>query len=288
MGEALFTPAFLLPPPVEAGRRPSVGSMATRKEIAPRVEFDPERTDQAVRPAFNSLARDPAFIQATTLRDQVLRADAFLKSEEWSGLHVTLVQISRFLGLFSDSVVGDIIRRGDNGHDYKGRASKLTDEHYQLVQGWIETSLIARSPLTLNDVVERLRTQKQIIVTTNALQKGLKKRGIAKTIKARPEEASRLEMNHASVAAYLNTTPGILNNVNAAFVFNMDECGVNDFADAKDKHVLVPSTPPTECSGTPSRATIATRRLWPALQRTGRASSRSSSSRRSPSARRSS
>ena len=62
---------------------------------------------------------------------------------------------------------------------------------------------------------------------------------IAKTMTAYPEEAGRLLLNHSEVTRYIAEASTLINDVNPAFVFNMDESGVNDLANAKAKKVLV-------------------------------------------------
>ena len=208
--------------------------------IAPAVPVSPERTNVQVRRPFIELAHNHYFRACVTLREQVLFIKDFLDEEEWRGLSITNVEIARFLGINSDATVGDIIRRGDNGHEVKGRTPKLDPNDLVVVRGWIENSLRTNKPMTLHEVVNMIRIRLGKETTTNALQKALTKWEIAKTVDATPEDARRLQMDHETVAAYMNTTPGIINNIPASFVYNMDETGINELANAKRKRVLVP------------------------------------------------
>ena len=76
-------------------------------------------------------------------------------------------------------------------------------------------------------------------MTINAVQKALTRNQLAKTIVAHPEEAGRLFMRHDEVVRYTTEASGLLNNVPAYFVFNMDESGINETSDAKANKVLV-------------------------------------------------
>ena len=105
--------------------------------IAPARDFDVMRTKAQLHPAFTSLANDPVFRSRETLRAQVLYAKAFLASEEFKQLSITNAEIARFLGLHNDSVVSDIVRRGDNEHVQKGRIPTLTVGELEEIQGWI-------------------------------------------------------------------------------------------------------------------------------------------------------
>ena len=98
--------------------------------------------------------------------------------------------------------------------------------------------------MTRKNVVARLRREKGKVITTEALKKAIKRRKLAKTIPARPDNKNRLKLDDADVQEHLMGMEATLANVPAAFVFNMDESGVNEFADAKNKKVLVPITCP--------------------------------------------
>ena len=209
--------------------------MAARTPIAPAVEFDPVKTSPIVRPAFQAVAANPEFHNCDTLRDQVLFTHDFLLNKVSTLLPVTYVEISRFFMLNNDAIVGDIIRRGNNGHKFKGRIPTLDEDDLEAIRRWMDESLIEHSPLTLLDVVRKLAHFNHKTITTNALQKALKRDQIAKTITAYPEEAGRLLLKHSEVTRYIAEASTLINDVNAAFVFNMDESGVNDLADAKAK-----------------------------------------------------
>ena len=211
--------------------------MTERTKIAPAVPFDPERTNELTRPAFRLLANDPDFLQCTTLRKQVLFADDFLSDPRFRVLPITIAEIARFFGVH-DYIVGNIIKRGDNGHEAQGRIPALDNGDLRDIQNWIDGAVQQQDPLTLAQVVEMLDRLNNKTVTKNALQKVLTKAKIAKTIVAHPEEAGRMKLKHAEVARYIDEAAA-LNNVPAEFVFNMDETGIDDKANAKDKKVLV-------------------------------------------------
>ena len=136
--------------------------------------------------------------------------------------------------------MSDILKRGDNKHVNKGRIPSLTEDDLEDIRKWIVDCIEDKDPLTLGDVVAILQEEKHKMVTVNAVQKALKRSGIAKTITAHPEEAGRLSLKYEEVARYTNEATTLLNNIPAAFVFNMDETGIDDVANAKPKKVLVP------------------------------------------------
>ena len=197
------------------------------------------KTSELARPAFVLLANDAGFLECRTLREQVLHAKSCFAAQQFSLFPVTNAEITHFLCLNNDSIVSDIVRRGDNGHMFKGRIGALDEDDIEAVRQWIDEAVESENPLTLSDVVVKLSLERGKNVTKNALRKVLTKSETAKTIVANPEEASRMRMNHVAVDNYMTTTPTLINNVHAAFVFNMDESGINEYANAKAKKVLV-------------------------------------------------
>ena len=220
-------------------RRPLVAQMASRKRIVQAVSFDPGETNPTVRPAFIALAAVQELRNCHTLKVQVLFAKDFMSKEVFTILPVTYVEIARFFKLNSDAIVGDIIRRGNNGHEFKGRIPTLNDDDLDSIRRWMNEAVLNHSSLTLADVVLKLAHHNNKTISTNALQKVLKKNQIAKTITAYPEEAGRLLLKFDEVTRYITEASSLVKDVNAGFVFNMDESGVNDFANAKTKKVLV-------------------------------------------------
>ena len=253
-------------------------SMTEHSKLAPPVPFDPERTNELARPPFVLLAKDPDFLLCTTLIKQVLFAKDFLSEPRFSILPIIHAEIARFFGVH-DYVLGNIIKRGDNGHEAQGRVPTLDGRDLQDIQNWIDGAVQQQDPLTLAQVVERLDRLNHKTVTKNALQKVLTKAKIAKTIMAHPEEAGRMKLKHSEVARYINDTT-VLNDVPAEFVFNMDETGIDDKANAKDKKVLVLFDSTETSTEYPMRRGQATQHLLPVLLPMGRRQNRLLSSER--------
>ena len=211
--------------------------MTQTPRIAPAVAFDQERTTEHARPAFELLANDPGLLECDTLRKQVLFAKDFLAQQRFKIFPITNAEIARFFGIH-DFVVGDIIKRGDNGHEQRGRLPSINQTDLEDLRGWIETAIQEHNPLTLADAVEKLERLNHKTITKNALQKVLTKASIAKTITANPEEPGRLAMSYLELVRY-TTQAAVLNDVPSENVFNIDETGIDERANAKAKKVLV-------------------------------------------------
>ena len=211
--------------------------MTQTPKIAPAVAFDPERTKEHARPPFVLLANDPGLRECHTLRKQVLFAKGFLSQQRFQIFSITNAEIARFFGIH-DYVVADIIKRGDNGHEQRGRFPSLNETDFRDLRGWIDAAIQEHNPLTLADAVEKLEGLNHKTLTRNALQKALTKASIAKTITAHPEDAGRLSMNYQELVRYI-TEAAVVTEVPSEFVFNIDEKGINERANAKAKKVLV-------------------------------------------------
>ena len=211
--------------------------MTQTPKIAPAVPFDPEMTKEHARPPFVLLANDPGLRACDTLRKQVLFAHDFLSQQRFQLFSITNAEIARFFGVH-DHVVWDIIKRGDNGDEQRGRFPRVDEIDYRDLRCWIDAAIQEHNPLTLADAVEKWQSLNHKRLTKNALQKALTKAGIAKTIIAHPEDAGRLDMSYQELARYI-TEAAVLTDVPSEFVFNIDETGINERANAKAKKVLV-------------------------------------------------
>ena len=104
------------------------------------------KTSPSARPAFVALAQDQGFLSKSTLREQVLYAKTFLADDRFQDFPTTNAEIARFLLLHNDSVVSDIIKRGDNKHTNKGRIPALDEKELELIEGWIVDSIEEKDP----------------------------------------------------------------------------------------------------------------------------------------------
>ena len=159
--------------------------MTQTPRIAPAVAFDSGRTTEHARPAFDLLASDPGLLECDTLRKQVLFAKDFLAQQRFRMFPITNAEIARFFGIH-DCVVWDIIKRGDNGHEQRGRFPSLNQTDLKDLRGWIATAIQEHNPLTLADAVEKLERVNHKTITRTPSKKVLTKASIAKTITANP------------------------------------------------------------------------------------------------------
>ena len=92
----------------------------------------------------------------------------------------------------------------------------------------------------MGDVVAKVFRVFRKRVTKDSLRKGLKKRRTVKRIDALPMQACRLNLDQ-DVLNFMTETERNPVNIPAAFLFNIDETGINEYANAVRKQVVVHS-----------------------------------------------
>ena len=201
----------------------------------------PERTAAVLRARFERLSEDPDFKAILTFRDQVLFAWDFLEDDGETSERVTKTELAKFFNVQHSNTICAILKAGETGAVFKGRRSKLTDDEYAQIVDWVKEAAQASRPMTMGDVVGKVFRVFNKRVTKDSLRKGLKKRRMVKSIEALPMQACRLNLDHQDVLNFMAETERRLVNIPAAFLYNMDETGINEYANAVRKQVVVHS-----------------------------------------------
>ena len=160
---------------------------------------------------------------------------------------------AKFFDVSHSGSICSILKARDTRAAFKGRPSKLTDDEYNQIANWIREAAVARRPMTLGVVSAKAFRVWRKWVTKDSLRKGLTRRGTVKHIEALPMQASRLNLADQDVQNFTTETERRLAQVPAAFLFNMDETGINECANATRKRVVVHS----DFQGTQTRYPVA-------------------------------
>ena len=213
----------------------------------------PEKTGTRFQVRFLRLAADPDFRAVVSFREQVLFASDFLEAEDDQAERVPKSELGKFFDVPHTGSICSILKARDTGAAFKGRPSKLTDEEYDQIANWVREAAVAKRPMTLGDVAAKAFRVWRKRVTKDSMRKGLTRRGTVKHIEALPMQASRLNLTDQDVQNFMTETERRLAQVPAAFLFNMDETGINEYANATRKQVVVHSDFP----GTQTRYPVA-------------------------------
>ena len=210
----------------------------------------PEKTGRDLRPVFQRLAEDAEFRSLQTFRSQVWFAKVFVEDEADLEKDLPIAELMRFFDVPHDQTIRAILNAKDVQAKFMGRKSKLSDNDFEEIKRWIAEATVNKKPLTLGDIVARLRETNRI-TTKDALRKAFKRRKQFKVIEASPVNASRLRIDDEKVQQFHATAEALLHDVPAAFVFNMDETYINEYANAKKKKVVVDMNFPGETTEYP-------------------------------------
>ena len=210
----------------------------------------PEKTGRDLRPVFQRLAEDDEFRSLETFRSQVWFAKVFVEDEADLEKDLPIAELMRFFDVPHDQTIRAILNAKDVQSKFMGRKSKLSDDDFEDNKRWIAEATVNKKPMTLGDIVARLRETNRI-TTKEALRKAFKRRKQFKVIEASPVNASRLHVDDEKVQHFHTTAEALLHDVPAAFVFNMDETGINEYANAKKKQVVVDTNFPGETTEYP-------------------------------------
>ena len=212
-----------------------------KKEIMRAKPADIAAVEEVFRPEFERVLLDPDFFRADTFRAQCKRAYALINGGRPKRDRVPLKHFAAFLRVRSVSSVAAQLRSTDDTHVVHGRIAHLTDEDVGAVVAWVNASVDdPRSLMTLDNIVERLWAERERLVTKECLRKHLSDAALTKTVTAFPMEVERLRVTADAMAAYFDTAERIVCGIPAAFVFNVDESGVQEYADARGVDVVVP------------------------------------------------
>ena len=119
-----------------------------------------------------------------------------------------------------------------------GPPSPLSDV-YGVIKNFIDAKNNNNEAVTMAVLLEFVNDELRIPVTSNTLRMHIQRKDFVYTY-AIPRDATRERIKRADVEAYYNDIATQLNSVHPGLIFNMDEMGVEMFADRKEIKVFVP------------------------------------------------
>ena len=210
-----------------------------RKPIQEARPFFPEKTRLEFQAVFRRLAADEEFCGLKTFKKQVHFARRFVDADESLEKDVPDTELAKFFDVAHSQSIRAVLSTPDVDYKYLGKPSVLSDDDFKDITDWVKQAALNNKPMTLNDIVAEVFRVKRLRVSVDALRMALKRRNKTKVITAIPTEASRLNIDDAEIQGFFQATEALMHNVPAAFVFNIDETGINRYANAKKKRVVV-------------------------------------------------
>ena len=210
-----------------------------RKPVQEARPCFPERTRPEFRAVFHLLAADEEFRSKKTFRKQVHYARRFVDADDTIEKDVPNTELAKFFDVAHSESIRAVLKTEDTDREFRGRPSSLSDKDFDDILGWVRQAALDAKPMTLSQIVDTLARLNHKHVSVDALRMALKRRKSVKFITAIPIQACRLRLDDASVQRFLARTEALIRNIPAAFMFNMDETGINPLANAKKQRVVV-------------------------------------------------
>lgn len=215
--------------------------MKGKKEMIPKLEikFDLNGTKEE-EDAFKKAISQENFINAKSFRDQIGLLCQFLRNDE---LHISYQRIGYVFGETSHCAMMQH-KKFLKGSLCDGRPPCLNDDEIENVKNFVK-KLHTESKVfpTYNDVQEYIfsRFRKSLLPDTVRHLFRIKLQDEFHTVPGEPMEQKRIDAKLANIEQNLNLLSQEIIGIPSGFIFNLDEVGYEEFADAHEITVIVPA-----------------------------------------------
>ncbi len=191
---------------------------------------------------FNNAIKRPDFIYATTFREQIGIICEHIHNDFYK------VSYERIGKIFHENkfAVRHQHYKYLYGKGQQGRPSKLNEEQItkviQKIYSYHTNPGFSIYP-GFDDIEEFIFSEFNIQIKRNTLRHilNLKLSHLFKTVIGKPMDSKRVQCNPISIDLNLNTLSELIVGVPINFIFNIDEVGQQDFADAELKTLIAPA-----------------------------------------------
>ena len=209
------------------------------KDVQPPLEFvtDFTGTDSEIE-AFKRLVNSEEYKNATTFREQVgLIADT-VRNDLY---HVSIKRIADLFGKNKASVHQQI-KKYHRGKRPNGRPRELSKAELNIIKSEIRKYHLNNRYPTYDEIADMiyLRFHKYLLQDTlrNYFQEELSDE--FKSCPGIAMDEDRLDASEEKIDDYYNQLDETINGIPTPFIFNLDECGFEDWMDARELRVIVP------------------------------------------------
>jgi hypothetical protein len=201
-----------------------------------------EHVEQVVSAAIlDSLRADRLFLASETFREQCAHACGVLR-EKFVPV-VPYATIGQLFGVKAPTVSYHWKQFLQNGNvvEEAGRHPLLTPERLTELVAVITESYENRRPMTMSEIKQFIAKKYQFFVRSNTMYHILAAEPRIRSCEALPIDTCRLGVTPQAIQDFERLAVA-LEGVPAHFVFNMDEMGHQEFADAPNKTAYIPVT----------------------------------------------
>jgi hypothetical protein len=181
------------------------------------------------------LMADEVFMRSENVREQCAHACRVLRENHQPVVPFSV--IGRLLGLDKSTVRKEwkLWTMGRTNALSPGRHALLNIEMRAEIASWIEEKWSAHQPATHRQLRLFVSEKWGISILPNTMSHIVRNIPEIRSCVASPMEAERMNVPDEEISAWFRKLQESIDGVPAHFVFNMDEMGHQDYADAKDK-----------------------------------------------------
>lgn len=209
----------------------------------------PERCDP-IEPDFESahlsqeaeslLRGNEEIMKCTSLREQIVLSVDLLRPTGKVNALATWEQLGKLFKLSRGAVASHYARGIENGD--VGNIQLLKDEEINIMIEEIYKAYSNGTPMTYDDISFFIKERFDKEMQQSALYKLIQRISQLKSVEGEPMDSLRISCSCEDIDSYYDKLEAILQRkIPAPFVINIDESGCNEFADAMNTIVIVPS-----------------------------------------------
>jgi hypothetical protein len=181
------------------------------------------------------------FMNSSSFREQCARACILLRDDQQNPVPFSIIGklLSVERGTVEDHYRKFLAKANETGME--GRPPLLSDDQVQDLVAAILDGYRNRQPMRVDNIKEYIDSHFHRQISSDSIRHILMRHGAVRSIKGVPMETNRLEVTADEINEYFALLFRTVHGAPAAFVFNMDEMGHHDWADAKKVVCYAPS-----------------------------------------------
>lgn len=213
--------------------------MASSKELkGPKDIINPFKGDLIEQMLFNQIVQSQEFQMSTSFVEQVGLICQWMKNDT---INVSYQKIADVFGV-SRQLVRKDHQKYLRGEGIDGRPSKLNDAELSLLEKEIKRLHAEEIYPSYDDIIKFINENFRKNLYSDTVRHLIRNNfsSLFKSVLGVPLEDSRLNVNIEDIENNINLLSRKVKGIPLQFVFNLDEMGHSDFADAQRHSVIVP------------------------------------------------
>jgi precorrin-2 methylase len=173
------------------------------------------------------------FLEASSMREQAHIACEELRNPD--GMRITFDAVASFLSLTRQAVFNHL-------HCPFTLNPSAAPSAHEMISAMIIEHFARRAPVAYSFILDSLLYFFGICLLLDTLRYICRTLPGVKTIAGVPMEAERVAADEATITAFSDELEGMIEDVPAVMIFNIDESGYSEWADAHEVRILVPDS----------------------------------------------